>query len=558
MASEKKPLGDLFMKAGLITQTQLTRALEVQKTSGSRLGEVLVALGYLTESDVARTVAAQLGIPFVADHELTIDMNLARLLPPSVARKTMALPMREELTELYVAMADPLDVFSLDEIRHLTRRKVRPVACTPKGLLKAIAQYEKIYNLRAREIGGDAAATAEVQLPPDLDDAPVVQLVNDLVDRAVSEHVSDIHIEPAENQFRVRFRVDGFLREVVHPPMSYHSAVVARLKVLAGLDISERRIPQDGRIELRDKGRNIDLRVSTLPTVFGEKVVLRLFDKSHALARLDTLGFSAEVLEWYTAAIRKPHGMVLVTGPTGSGKTSTLMSTLAHVNVVDKNIVTIEDPVEYQLAGINHVQVNPRIGLNFADGLRSILRQDPNIIMVGEIRDGETADVAVRAALTGHLVLSTLHTNDAAGALTRLQDMGVEPYLIGSSVLGILAQRLVRRLCVHCKEPYTANPHLFDDFGCIPPAGDTITMYQAKGCPRCNGIGYAGRFPIFEFLRVSPAIQALVTQQKSIVDLRGQAVVEGMQLLITSGMQKALEGVTTPEEVFRVASFSDS
>jgi type IV pilus assembly protein PilB len=340
--------------------------------------------------------------------------------------------------------------------------------------------------------------------------------------------------------------------------MTYHAAVVARIKVLAGLDISERRAPQDGRIELRDKGRKVDLRVSTLPTVYGEKVVLRLFDKSRELAKLDELGFGPQIFQWYTACVRRPHGMLLVTGPTGSGKTSTLMSTLSYLNSPEKNIVTIEDPVEYQLPGINHVQVNPRAGLSFADGLRAILRQDPNIIMIGEIRDGETADVAVRSALTGHLVLSTLHTNDAAGALTRLIDMDVEPYLISASVLGVLAQRLLRRVCPYCREAHQVDNDIFADYRCAPKAPGKVTLYRAAGCPRCSGTGYAGRFPVFEFLRVSPAIQELVVQRCSLADIRGQAVTEGMQLLITNGLYAAMEGLTTPEEVFRVTSFTDT
>lgn len=556
-ATVKKLLGDILVHMGLITQADLTRALEVQKASGSRLGEVLVAQGLLTETDVARAVAGQLGIPFIPDHELSVDVLVAKLIPPSVARKTLALPLREEFGLLYVAMADPLDVFSLDEIRHLTRRQVQPVSCTRQGVLRAISQYERLSALKHRD-SAEGPAPSDVVLPPEPDDAPVVQLVNEQVDRAVNERASDIHIEPGENSFRIRFRVDGFLREVMSPDISYHAAVVARIKVLAGLDISERRQPQDGRIELRDKGRNVDMRVSTLPTVFGEKVVLRLFDKSRALTKLQDLGFPPKIFDAYTSCARRPHGMLLVTGPTGSGKTSTLMSTLAHVNGPDRNIVTIEDPVEYQLPGVNHVQVNPKAGMTFADGLRAILRQDPNIIMVGEVRDSETADIAIRAALTGHLVLSTLHTNDAAGALTRLIDMEVEPYLIASSVLGVLAQRLLRKVCVHCREPHDADADLFAGYRCVPPKGVTkITVYRAVGCPKCNGTGYLGRFPIFEFLRVTPAVQELITAGGSLADIRGLAVAEGMELLITHGLHRAMEGLTTPEEVFRVAAFTD-
>jgi type IV pilus assembly protein PilB len=557
VGQEKKALGDLLIATGLIGPTELARALEVQRASGHRLGEVLVAMGYLTESDVARAIATQLGIPFVPDHELQVDIAAARLIPPSVAHKTNALPLRIESGWLVVAMSDPLDVFSQDEIHHLTRMRLKQVACTPQGIAKAIAQYERLAALRQRDGMVDAATMIDVVLPPDANDGPVIQVVNELIDGAVAERASDIHIEPAEESFRVRYRVDGFLREVFSSPMQSHSAVVARLKVLAGLDISERRAPQDGRIELRDKGRNVDIRVSTLPTVHGEKIVLRLFDRSRALPKLDAIGFDSRIFEAYTACARRPHGMILVTGPTGSGKTSTLISTLAFLNSQEKNIVSIEDPVEYQLAGVNHVQVSARAGLSFADGLRAILRQDPNIIMVGEVRDSETADVAIRAALTGHLVLSTLHTNDAAGALNRLIDMRIEPYLIASSVLGVLAQRLVRRICPHCHESYTPETPPFTEYGCTVANGQPVTLLRATGCTRCNGTGYSGRFPIFEFLRVTPAIQELITQRCAVSQIRSHAVAEGMQLLVTNGLQRALDGLTTPEEIFRVATFAE-
>ncbi|MFZ5814986.1 MAG: GspE/PulE family protein [Bacillota bacterium] len=560
MSPEKRPLGDLLVEAGIIGPGELAQALEVQQASGQRLGEVLVALGFVTEADVAKALAGQLGVSFVPDHELRVNMAVARLLPPQLCRRTMGLPLKEEHGFLVVAMADPLDVVALDEIRHLTRRAIKPVAATRAGLSRAIAQYERLAALGRRDAANPEVAVAQPQvlLAAQPDDAPVVQLVNELVDRAIAEGASDIHVEPAEGSFRVRFRIDGFLREIVTPPMTYHAAVVARIKVLAELDISERRIPQDGRLELRGKGRNVDLRVSTLPTVHGEKVVMRLFNRDKALPKLEEIGFRPEIFKEYTEVIRKPYGMLLVTGPTGSGKTTTLMSSLAYVNDPEKNIVTIEDPVEYQLAGINHVQVHSKAGLTFADGLRSILRQDPNIIMIGEIRDGETADVAVRAALTGHLVLSTLHTNDAPGALTRLVDMGVEPYLISSSVLGVLAQRLVRRLCPACKEAYEAESDTFAAYGCSVEAGKRIPLYRAKGCPRCRGTGYAGRYPIFEFLRMNQAVQELVLQQASTAEIRNQAYRDGMRLLVTNGLETALAGQTTPEEVFRVASFGEA
>ncbi|HLO02347.1 MAG TPA: GspE/PulE family protein [Symbiobacteriaceae bacterium] len=557
MAAEKRPLGDILIQAGLLTPSQLHQALETQKSTGLRLGEILVSLGLLSETDVTRAVATQLSIPFLADHELQVDMTVARLVPPPVARRTRALPLKIDDGRLHLAMVDPLDVFSQDEIRHLVRRPVSPIACTPGAFQKALSQYEKLSALGRRDPEGrEGGAPAEVLLVPDPEDAPIVQLVNEVIDRAIADRASDIHIEPGEARFRVRIRIDGFLRELMTESIHSHPAVAARLKVMASLDIAEKRAPQDGRIELRDKGRNVDLRVSTLPTVFGEKIVLRIFDRAKTLPKLTELGFGAEILKQYQMVAARPHGMLLVTGPTGSGKTSTLMSTLSYLNHIEKNIVTIEDPVEYQLAGINHVAVNPKAGLTFADGLRSILRQDPNIIMIGEIRDGETADIAVRAALTGHLVLSTLHTNDAAGALTRLVDMGVEPYLTASSVLGVLAQRLVRRLCPACREAVQVDAEGYRQYGCDHD-GDLAVVHRPTGCAKCGGSGYSGRFPIFEFLRITPAVQELVISRASAAAIRAQAQQEGMRFLITSGLEAALRGETSQEEVFRVAAFSE-
>lgn len=557
MASDKRPLGDILIQAGLLNQAQLHQALETQKSTGLRLGEILVSLGLVSEMDVARAVALQLGIPFIPDHELQVDMAVARLIPPPVARRTRALPLQVADGRLLLAMVDPLDVFSQDEIRHLVRLPVAPIACTPAAFQKALSQYEKLSALGRRDPEGrEGGALAEVLLTPDPEDAPIVQLVNEVIDRAIADRASDIHIEPGESRFRVRIRIDGFLRELMSEDMRSHPAVAARLKVMASLDIAEKRAPQDGRIEFRDKGRNVDLRVSTLPTVFGEKIVLRIFDRAKTLPKLTELGFGPEILKQYQAVAGRPHGMLLVTGPTGSGKTSTLMSTLSYLNSSEKNIVTIEDPVEYQLAGINHVAVNPKAGLTFADGLRSILRQDPNIIMIGEIRDGETADIAVRSALTGHLVLSTLHTNDAAGALTRLVDMGVEPYLTASSVLGVLAQRLVRRLCPACREAVQVDAEGYRQYGC-DVNGEMAVVYRPTGCAKCGGSGYLGRFPIFEFLRITPAVQELVIGRASAAAIRAQAQQDGMRFLITSGLEAALRGETSQEEVFRVAAFSE-
>lgn len=564
MAAGKKLLGDILVDAGLVTRQQLLKALEVQQSSGLRLGEVLVAMGMVSEHDVARAVAEQMQITFVPEHEVRVDLRLVALIPMVLARQKQVLPVGEQDGRVQLAMVDPMDVFTLDEVRFLTGRAVDPVVITPQAMHRALTQWERLSALRRRD--GEGEAVARQQPLPEADDAPVVQLVDELIDRAVTDRASDIHIEPMENAFRVRLRVDGHLHEVMRPELAYHPSVVARLKVMAGLDIAERRAPQDGRIELRDRGRNVDVRVATLPTIYGEKVVLRLFDKSKALIKLTDLGMNEAMLAAYRQAAAHPHGMILVTGPTGSGKTTTLIATLDHLNAPQKNIVTVEDPVEYQLAGVNHVQVNQRAGVTFATGLRSILRQDPNVIMVGEIRDRETADIAVRAALTGHLVLSTLHTNDAPGALTRLVDMGIEPFLIASSVHAVLAQRLVRRLCTQCRVPVAAEA------ACVSlPAGGTelaaicaaatrgpgAELYQAVGCPACRGTGYSGRLPVFELLTVSPAVREQVNLRQSAAVLREIATQEGMQSLLSNGLTKVAAGLTTVEEVLRVAQLEE-
>lgn len=551
MAGPRRQMGDILVTAGMLTPQQLKSALEVQRSSGLRLGEVLIGLGYAGEADIARAIADQLQIPFIPDHELQVDFQVARLIPAQLARRKLVLPVAERNGRILLAMVDPLDVFTLDEIRFLINRPVEPCVVTRQSLERLLSQYERVSALRRREAPPEPEGPVAEQPAPEADAAPVVALVNEQIDRALAEQASDIHIEPGETKFRVRFRVDGFLREVIAPAMSYHPAVVARIKVMAGLDIAERRLPQDGRIELRSKGRNVDLRVSTLPTIHGEKVVLRIFDKSRKIPALGELGFSPTDYERYLDIISRPHGMVLVTGPTGSGKTTTLISTIAHLAAPDKNIVTVEDPVEYRLPGVNHVQINPRTGLTFAEGLRAILRQDPNIIMVGEVRDTETADTAVRAALTGHMVLSTLHTNDAPGALTRLVDMGVEPYLIASSVHGVLAQRLVRRLCPHCRSPRELDPHLFQAHGVeVSPEAAT---YQPVGCNKCRGMGYAGRFPIFELLRMDPELREMVSRRRPSAELRAAGERAGMQPLLVSGLYRVLTGDTTLEEVLRVA-----
>lgn len=548
----KKRLGDILVEARVITPEQLASALQVQKTSGLRLGEVLVGLGYATELDVAKTLAGQLKYAFVADHQLQPDPSAVALIPENLARKKQVLPITEKDGRLQLAMVDPLDVFTVDEVTFLTGKTVEPVVVTPRAMERALSQLDNLKAIQRQQSALQVTPTIDFSRAVQGEEAPVVRLVNDIINLAIEERASDIHMEALDGKFRIRFRVDGVLREVMQPPIGVHPAAVSRVKVMASLDISERRIPQDGRVEIRDKEKHVDLRVSTLPTIFGEKVVIRILDKSRAITNLAQIGFAPDTLAHYLGAISRPYGMILVTGPTGSGKTTTLMATLGYLNSQDKNIITIEDPVEYQLPGINHVQINPKAGLGFANGLRSILRQDPNIIMIGEIRDGETADIAVRSALTGHVVFSTLHTNDAAGALTRLIDMGVEPFLIASSVQAVVAQRLARALCPRCKEPFMMNPSALERLG-LPIPNHPVTAFKAMGCSLCGGTGYHGRLAIFELLIVSTPIRDFVTGKASAAAIRAQALKEGMRPLANDGVEKALKGLTTIEEIRRVA-----
>ncbi len=551
MELPKKRLGNVLVEAGLITPEQLAQALELQEAAGVRLGQVLVARGLVNDIDVAKTVAAQMGLSFIPDAELRPDPAVARLIPESLARRFLVLPLEERGDRLVLGMVDPFNVFAADEVRKIVGREITPVVVTERGLNKAVQQ---VYYLEGLP---DAPPPARVEKKPGYrvreaaEDAPTVRLANSIIQRAIDERASDIHVEPQANGLRIRYRIDGVLQEALALPEAAHATLVSRLKIMAAMDISERRLPQDGRIQIKESDREVDLRVSTLPTIHGEKVVIRVLDKTRGVMQLAQLGFTPQTLERYLAAIKQPHGTVLVTGPTGSGKTTTLMATLQELNSPGKNIITVEDPVEYYIPGVNHVQINPKAGLGFASGLRAILRQDPNIIMVGEIRDRETAEIAIRAALTGHLVFSTIHTNDAAGALNRLVDMGVEPFLVASSVNAILSQRLVRLLCPRCKEPYVLAPGAAERAGLGLP-DHPIRLFRAAGCPACNNTGYSGRVGLFEILTVTPAIRGLVTQKAVAGVIAGQAVAEGMRPLLEDSVDKAIRGLTTLEEVLRV------
>lgn len=554
MVVARKRLGDLLMDAGVITQQQLEKALNVQKTTKERLGKALINLGYVTEEALIEALEFQLGVPRVRLARGTVQQDATALIPQTLAERYNIVPVKKQGRKLMLAMIDPTNFYAIDDVRTVSGLEVVPVIATEKEILRAINESYGVQALvdKASSIIGqeDIVSMADLQTA---DEAPVISIVNTVISQAIRERASDIHIEPTDAALRVRYRIDGALREFFSFPIRTHALLISRIKIMSALDISEKRLPQDGRINYTEDGRDIDLRVSTLPTVLGEKIVMRILDKESIIIDVRRLGFSEHNLTRYTKLYRQSYGMLLVTGPTGSGKTTTLYSTLTEINTVDKNIITVEDPVEYRLDGINQVQINHKAGLTFAAGLRSILRQDPNIIMLGEIRDGETANIAIRAALTGHLVLSTLHTNDAAGAISRLVDMGVEPFLVASSVLGILAQRLVRMICPECKESYQpeeASPEA-EFLGPLWHSG--MVLQRGRGCPYCGQTGYRGRMAIHEIIPVTSEIRELVARRVSADVIKTAALAEGLTTMRQDGLEKVLEGKTTVQEVIRVA-----
>jgi type IV pilus assembly protein PilB len=561
-------LGELLVRANLISEAQLEQAIAQQKAEGSRLGAILTRLGWVTEEEVSRCLSEQYGIPYTDLDSQTIPPEVIRLIPPSIALKHLVIPVARMGTTLTMAMADPTNVFAVDDIKFMTGLKVELRVATESAVRRAIDRFydssETLQNVMASIEDAGMQVMEEqddgnlniTDLRQAVEEAPVVKLVNLILAEAVKRGASDIHAEPYEKTFRIRFRIDGVLYEVMTPPLSLKSTLISRLKIMADLDISERRLPQDGRMKVRYKGREVDFRVSTLPTLFGEKVVMRLLDKSNLKLDMSQLGFAPRALADFEAAIRAPYGMLLVTGPTGSGKTTTLYSALDRLNQPETNIMTAEDPVEFNIKGINQVQIRENIGLTFAAALRSFLRQDPDVIMVGEIRDFETAEIAVKAALTGHLVLSTLHTNDAPSAITRLLNMGIEPFLVASSVILILAQRLLRRICVHCKAPLAVPSHALIDVGLTPAEAAAITCYRGNGCEVCSGTGYKGRIAIYEVMPLSPEQRDLVLSGGSALDIKRRAIQQGMRTLRMSGLEKLREGITTIEEVVRV-TFKD-
>ncbi len=559
-ASVRNPqqqLGDLLLEQGLIDRAQLDEALEQQRLEGGNLGRILVERGVITEHALVAALAKRLGMDFADLSQQMVDPSVVTMIPEALARRHRAVPIGvSDDGDLVVAMSDPSNIVALDDLRTVTDRSLKPVVATRSDVEDTIDRYlsadSDLEQLQPDE--PDDTDEELEELADAADDAPIVRFCNQLISRAVRDRASDIHVEPQERQTRVRLRVDGVLHEVQTQPRKVHNALTSRLKIMAELDIAEKRIPQDGRISGKFGGRAVDLRVSTLPTVFGEKVVMRILDKSSVLLDLADLGFRDVNFQRFKASYTKPYGMILVTGPTGSGKSTTLYATLNAINSPTVNIVTVEDPVEYRLAGISQVHVHQKAGLTFPNALRSILRQDPDVVLVGEMRDRETAAIGMEAALTGHLVLSTLHTNDAPSAVTRLIEMGIEPFLVSSSVDCVLAQRLLRRLCAYCKQPYTPSTDELESAGF---AGDKVgddkpNLYRAVGCPSCAHTGYRGRTAVHEVMTVTEEIQRLIAERATAEDIEKFARAQQMESLREDGLVKALQGTTTLEEVARV------
>ncbi len=558
-------IADILIEDGLLLPAQLEEIVALQKQQGGRIVKLLTSKGYVTEQDMMISMGRCLDVPPINLAKIHPPDEIANIIPKEIARNLKLAPVGRLGNKLFVAMADPMNVMAIDDLRQRTKLEIVPMIATEKAIDDALSgvntglAMDDVMRDAAEETASGVEEIKEARENLDLDqvrnqaeDAPAIKVVNMILVQAIKEKASDIHIEPFEKSIKLRYRVDGNLVEASSPPKSLQLPIASRIKILSGLDIAERRLPQDGRFRIRVGGKEIDLRVSFLPTVHGEKIVIRLLDKSTLSGSVKNLGLDEQTFAQFQAAIDAPHGMILVTGPTGSGKTTTLYSVLQELNHPEYNIVTVEDPVEYQLIGINQVAVKTEIGLTFANALRSILRQDPDIVMIGEIRDQETADIAVKAALTGHQVLSTLHTNDAAGAISRLDDMGIEPFLLSSSILLTCAQRLVRRICPNCKEEFIPEPEVFEKLDIPELAGQTF--FRGAGCERCKGRGYSGRAAVLEVLPVTEAIRRLIVKRASASVIKAQAVQEGMKTLRMAGIDKAKEGITTLQEVLALTA----
>ena len=556
-------VGDVLVKGGVITPEQLKKAMDDQKKEGGKLGSSLVKLGFIEEKKLVECLSKQYGIPSIDLADIEADAELLKFIPEDVAQKYQLVPVKRSGATLSVAMVDPTNIFAIDDLKFLTGYNIQPFVVSESALKETIDRFYDASATLADVMSGIDDTDLEFieddidddlqDLKKSTEDAPVVKLVNLVLSDAIRKGASDIHIEPYEKFLRIRFRVDGVLQEVMKPPLRLKNALTSRLKIMSQLDIAERRLPQDGRIKLKiGKDKDVDIRMSVLPTLYGEKVVLRILDKGNLQLDMTKLGFEKDPLKDFMDAIHQPWGMVLVTGPTGSGKTTTLYSALSELNKVSENISTAEDPVEYNLAGINQVQMHDEIGLNFAASLRSFLRQDPDIIMVGEIRDYETAEIAVKAALTGHMVLSTLHTNDAPSTINRLLNMGVEPFLIASSTNLVLAQRLARQVCSDCKEEIDIPEQALLDIGASPEIVSSIKCYKGAGCTTCSDTGYKGRIALYEVMPMKEEMKDLVLNGASSSELKSEAIRLGMSTLRQSGIKKIAEGITTIEEVTRV------
>jgi type IV pilus assembly protein PilB len=562
-------LGEILVKESLISQDQLQKALEYQRANGGKLGSCLTKMGFITDDDITGVLSRQYGVPSINLKYYEIDPNVIRLIPQDTALRYQVVPLSRVGSVLTIAMTDPTNVFAMDDVKFMTGFNVEPVVASESAIAEAISRFyggshsngEELTNLmrdlvdEELELASDETELDAASLEKAAEEAPIIKLVNLILTDSVKRGASDIHLEPYETELRVRFRIDGMLQTVMSPPLKLKDAITSRMKIMAKLDIAEKRLPQDGRIMIKYKAdgkkKELDFRVSTVPTLYGEKIVLRLLDKENLRLDMTKLGFESESLVKFERSILKPYGMVLVTGPTGSGKTNTLYSSVARLNQVDTNIMTAEDPVEFQLGGINQVQMKEQIGLNFAAALRAFLRQDPNIILVGEIRDFETAEIAVKAALTGHLVLSTLHTNDAPSTISRLMNMGIEPFLVATSVNLICAQRLVRRICSNCKEEVEVPPQVLLDAGYSEEELKTTKIYHGKGCNICNKGGYKGRTGLYEVMEINDELRELILVGASALELKKKAVEQGMLTLRRSGLVKIAAGMTTMDEVLR-------
>lgn len=558
-----KRLGDLLIAAGTITPEELDMGLQRQKETKERLGAALISAGIITEAELIEALRLQLGIEYIDLSKTTIPISLAQVVPKNIAKQFLVVPVRMERDELYLAMSDPMNFYAIEEVKKAVRKKIVPMIATTEGVEHAIlVLYGNEGAARAIEAmkreapteednGEEAQFTGNI-LNDNINDAPTIRLVNSIIERAILERASDIHIEPKEKELQVRMRIDGVLRKILTIPKNLQNSVISRLKIMSGMDIAERRVPQDGRFNVKNKKREFDLRVNSLPTVYGEKIVARLLDKRAGYLTPDSIGLMGDNLKKYQRAIHCTSGVILIAGPTGSGKSSTMNTMISQLNTEEVNVVTLEDPVEYNIDGVNQVQINEKTGMDFANGLRAILRQDPDIIAVGEIRDGETAQISMRAAITGHVVLSTIHTNDAVGTIERLEDIGVEPYLIATALRAVISQRLVRRICPKCKKSYEATDEEVRRLGLSTE--HKHIFYRGEGCADCFNTGYRGRIGVFEILEITPEIRPLISQQagRSAIEQELASAHSEFKTLRENAIQLVEEGITTAEEVQRV------